>query len=198
MENYLETFSRFFMYSFVRIEEDYSILFNFVEAELKKSKDKLLNSKLKIAIGKLGENNKNLILEMKKYHDLFYLLHDVILKNQSKLLEIQEKIKTINNPSFQSEFETLVAVFENEVLGLEAELENITNQLQENIIHNSIINDFEVSEKNFLSVLNQHNKNAVNDLKNLSENVEQFENKTIKIAQYENKVQELYNQIMLM
>lgn len=198
MENYLETFSRFFMYSFVRIEEDYSILFNFVEAELKKSKDKLLNSKLKIAIGKLGENNKNLILEMKKYHDLFYLLHDVILKNQRKLLEIQEKIKTINNPSFQSEFETLVAVFENEVLGLEAELENITNQLQENIIHNSIINDFEVSEKNFLSVLNQHNKNAVNDLKNLSENVEQFENKTIKIAQYENKVQELYNQIMLM
>ncbi|HBB53159.1 MAG TPA: hypothetical protein DCZ80_04605 [Legionellales bacterium] len=198
MENYLETFSRFFMYSFVRIEEDYSILFNFVEAELKKSKDKLLNSKLKIAIGKLGENNKNLILEMKKYHDLFYLLHDVILKNQSKLLEIQEKIKTINNPSFQSEFETLVAVFENEVLGLEAELENITNQLQENIIHNSIINDFEVSEKNFLNTLNQHNKNAVNDLKNLSENVEQFENKTIKIAQYENKVQELYNQIMLM
>jgi hypothetical protein len=197
MENYLEIFSKFFMYSFVRIEEDYSSLFNFVEAELKKSNDKLLNSKLKIAIGKLRENNKNLMLEMKKFHDIFYLLHDVILKNQSKLLEIQEKIKTINNPSLQSEFESLVSVFENEVLVLETDLENITKQIQDNILHNAIINNFETSEKNILDELNQHNKNSENVLEKLSANIEEFGNKTIKIAQYENKVQELHNQIML-
>lgn len=195
MENHLEVFSNYLMFTFIRLEEDSEKLINFATQQIDASQNELSRSKLKIALGQLGELNKKLILEGQHFHDLFYLLHDIILKNQGKLLEVEKHIKKINDPSLSKKFETLVSVFENQILPLEKDISKIMELIKN--IENLHSIDTKLEGNRLISYLNQHNKDTQELCDKLSKEIEQFDSKITKTAQYDLSVQELYNQFMV-
>jgi prefoldin subunit 5 len=195
MENHLEVFSNYLMFTFIRLEEDSEKLVNFVTQQIDASQNELSRSKLKIALGQLGELNKKLILEGQNFHHLFYLLHDIILKNQGKLLEVEKHIQKINDPSLSKKFETLVSVFENQILPMEKDISKIM-QLIKNIENLHSI-DTKLEGNRLISYLNQHNKDTQELCDKLSKEIEQFDSEIAKTAQYDLSVQELYNQFMV-
>lgn len=191
-------FSNFLSYCFVKLQENSSRLQREIPEKFSHIKDAFLMKKLNLALAQLAQYHKDISLEINRFHDLFILFSQVALKNEDKCFQIQEKLKKINKPDLYQKFETLGNAFGHQVKSQQKLIENIIAQT----IHfedTSPLENFEQShnDMDFIKILTEHNIELNKKIKDYSELINNFGEFIQKTAEYDIKIQEMYNQVFV-